>query len=189
MTLEIAIARYGLAALFLGAAIEGETIVILGGTLVHRGTLSFLPAVMAAAAGSFLSDQIFFALGRRFQDHRFVRRIRARPAFQRAIATFERRPTLFVFAFRFLYGLRTVSPIAIGTTNLPAARFMAINAVSALAWGLTFVSAGYLFGEAIEAAFGHIRSVAHVLIPAAGVAALATIGFRWWRRRRSRTRS
>lgn len=183
MTLEALIARYGIAALFLGAGIEGETIVVLGGTMVHRGTIGFLPAVAAAAAGSFVADQLFFALGRRFQDHRFVRRIRERAAFQRAIRTFERRPTLFVFAFRFLYGLRTVSPVAIGTTNLPTARFMAINAVSALVWGFTFVSAGYAFGEAIEAAFGHIRSVAHVLVPAAVVAVLVGFGVRWLRRR------
>ena len=47
---------------------------------------------------------------------------------------FDRHPTLFVFAFRFLYGLRTVSPVAIGTTRLPTARFMALNGTAALVW-------------------------------------------------------
>ncbi|WP_025293167.1 DedA family protein [Sphingomonas sanxanigenens] len=184
MMLETLVARYGLIALFLGAGIEGETVVILGGIMVHRGILPPLPAIAAAAAGSFVADQIFFALGRRFRDHRFVRRIRDRPAFARALATFERRPTAFVFAFRFLYGLRTVSPVAIGTTTLPTARFMGVNAASATLWGTTFVGAGYLFGQAIETAFGRIRPLEHVLIPAAAVILLLAIGVRGWRRRR-----
>ena len=183
MMLETLVARYGLIALFLGAGIEGETIVILGGIMVNRGSLPLLPAIAAAAAGSFVADQIFFALGRRFRDHRFVRRIRERPAFARALATFERRPTAFVFAFRFLYGLRTVSPVAIGTTHLPTARFMAVNAASALLWGTMFVCAGALFGHAIEAAFGRIRPLEHVLIPAAVIILLLAVGLRWWRRR------
>lgn len=165
MTLESIIAQYGLAALFLGAGLEGETSAVLGGVMVHRGILGYLPAMGAAAAGSFLADQLFFALGRRFRDHRYVRRWRKRAAFQRAIAAFERRPTLFIFGFRFLYGLRTVSPIAIGTTNLAPARFVAINALAALTWGTIFVTLGYLFGEGIEEAFGRVRDVGYVLVP------------------------
>ncbi|MGF7149033.1 membrane protein DedA with SNARE-associated domain [Sphingomonas zeicaulis] len=182
--LEALVARYGLIALFLGAGIEGETIVVLGGIMVHRGSLPLLPAIAAAAAGSCIADQIFFALGRRFRDHRFVRRIRDRHAFTRALTTFERHPTAFVFAFRFLYGLRTVSPVAIGTTTLPTARFMAVNAASALLWGAIFISAGYLFGRAIETTFGRIRPLEHVLIPAAVLILVLAVGQRWWRRRR-----
>lgn len=39
MTIEALIARYGLAALVLGAGMEGETVVILGGIMVQRGVL------------------------------------------------------------------------------------------------------------------------------------------------------
>lgn len=152
MTLEAVLSQYGLAALFLGAGIEGETVVVLGGVMVHRGLIAYPAAIAAAALGSCIADQIFFALGRRFRDHRYVRRVQQKAAFRRAIDVFEQRPVLFVFGFRFLYGLRTVSPIAIGTTALPASRFMAINALAAVVWATVFVTLGYLFGEGIEAA-------------------------------------
>ena len=42
-------------------------------------------AIAAAALGSFIADQIFFALGRRFRDHRYVRRVQQKAAFRRAI--------------------------------------------------------------------------------------------------------
>lgn len=173
MTIEALVAQYGVLALFVGAGIEGETVVVLGGVMVHRGIIPFVPAVAAAAMGSFVADQLFFSLGRRFRGHRFVRRLQASPTFGRAIAAFEKRPTLFVFGFRFLYGLRTVSPIAIGTSRLPTSRFMIINALAALVWGLMFVTLGYFFGQAVEAAFGRVRDLSHILLPILAVLLVA----------------
>ena len=66
--------------------------------------------------------------------------------------------------------MRTVSPIAIGTTTLPTRRFFVINALAALVWSAVFVSLGYVSGQAIEAAFGRVRSFAHVLIPVVVIA-------------------
>lgn len=184
MNLEHLIADYGLWAVGLGAGVEGETVVILGGIMVHRGVLSFLPAILVASLGSFLADQVFFTLGRHFRDHSYVRRVQARPAFQRALGAFERHPTSFVFAFRFLYGLRTISPLAIGTTSLPAIRFLLINAVAALVWATVFISLGYVFGQAIEATFGRVRAVEHVLLPLVAVAIIFGLAIHLIRSRR-----
>ena len=60
MTLEAVLSQYGFAALFLGAGIEGETVVVLGGVMVHRGLIAYPAAIAAAALGSFIADQIFF---------------------------------------------------------------------------------------------------------------------------------
>lgn len=189
ISLDQIIAEYGLPALLAGAAVEGETVVVIGGIMVHRGFLSFLPAIVAASAGSFVADQIFFLLGRRFRNHAFVQRVQRKAAFAKALSTFERHPTLFVFAFRFLYGLRTVSPIAIGTTRLPARTFLLINAIAAIVWGAVFVSAGYFFGSAIEAMFGKIRSVADVVLPIGAVAIAIGAAGVLIRRRRSADRN
>ncbi len=183
MTIEALVARYGVAALFLGAGIEGETVVVLGGIMVHRGALPFAGAVLAAALGSFVADQLFFAGGRRFRDHARIRRIAARPAFARALTAFERRPTLFVFAFRFLYGLRTVSPVAIGTTRLPAMRFVLLNGAAALVWATMFVSIGYWFGHGLTEAIGRWIPSWQVLA-AGGAAIVLAAGVAWGVRRR-----
>ncbi len=159
----------------MGAGVEGETVVVLGGIMVHRGLLPFFPAAMVAAAGSFVADQLFFLLGRSFRTRPFVRRMQQRPTFAKATAAFNKHPTLFVFAFRFLYGLRTVSPIAIGTTRLSCMKFLAINAVAAVVWGLVFVTLGYCFGNAIERAFGRLHSLAPLLAIALVVVAVGAI--------------
>lgn len=169
MSVEALIARYGLPALFLGAGVEGETVVVLGGVAAHHGLFGLIPAILAAAAGSFVADQIFFYAGRRFRNRPRVRRLMAKPAFERAMATFEKHPTGFVLAFRFLYGLRTASPMAIGTSGFPAARFAILNAVAALVWAAIFVSAGYAFGNTIEAVLGRLLRGAEWVALAAGL--------------------
>ena len=134
MSIEAIIAKYGLLALFLGAGIEGETVVVAGGLLAHRGLVSLPGAMVATAAGSFVADQLFFSAGRYFRGRAWVRRVSAKPVFARALGLLERYPIGFIFAFRFIYGFRTISPVAIGTTQVPTRLFVIINAVAAVVW-------------------------------------------------------
>ncbi|WP_062209880.1 DedA family protein [Aureimonas sp. AU12] len=187
MTIETLIGQYGLPAIFLAAGLEGETAAVLAGVIAHAGTLPFWQVAVAVALGSFTADQIFFLCGRFFREAAFVRRISAKPFFARSLTEFEKRPVLFTFGFRFVYGFRTVSPIAIGTTRLPALRFLVINVFAAATWALLFVSAGYWFGNGIEALFGRLKSEHGLLIGLAGAAVIG-LGLAVWTRRRWRTR-
>ena len=168
MTIESLIARYGLAAIFLGAGVEGETSVIAGGVMAHRHLVPLWAAMAAAAAGSCVADQLFFAAGRSYRDHPRVKRMAAKPGFAKALVTLERHPVLFVMGFRFLYGLRTVSPIAIGTSHIHARTFILLNALSATIWAILFTGIGYGFGGGIERLFGGALSAGHLLPVLAG---------------------
>ena len=168
MTIDSLIAQYGLAAIFLGAGVEGETSVIAGGVLAHRELVPLWAAMAAASAGSCVADQLFFAAGRYYRDHPRVRAISARPGFAKALVTLERHPVLFVMGFRFLYGLRTVSPIAIGTSHIRTRSFVLLNALAAAIWGVLFTGIGYGFGGGIERLLGNVLS-ADRLLPAAAI--------------------
>ncbi len=186
MTIEAIIARWGVAAVFAGAMLEGETAVIAGGLLAHQGLIAWPLAVVAATLGSFLADQFFFAAGRRYRDRPFVQRWMQKRAFAKALSLLERYPVGFIFAFRFLYGFRTVSPVAIGTSRVPSSTFLTINALAAVLWASLFTGLGYWFGEAVTESAGRLRPSRHTLLM--GVAVLSG-GFaifqfvRWWRNR------
>ncbi len=184
MSLEALIAQYGLAAVFLGAGLEGETAVIAGGVLAHQGLASPVGAGIAAAAGSFAADQGFFQIGRHYRDHRFVRRLRARPAYAKAMRLLERYPRGFIFAYRFLYGLRTVSPIAIGTSRIGLHQFVAVNLAAAIVWASIFTAVGYLFGNVLAGLFGRIAGdrLLWALLAATALALVAGLAARrWWK--------
>lgn len=114
--------RFGYLAVTLGTFFEGETVLLAGGAFAHRGLLTLPGVILAAFAGSLAGDQLWFFLGRRF-GRPFVER---RPRWARQMARIDgflaRFGTAFVLGFRFLYGLRSVTPLALGASGYPALR-------------------------------------------------------------------
>lgn len=194
LSIEAIVARFGVVAIALGAGLEGETAVVTGGILAHQGLVAWPAAVLAAAIGSFIADQIFFTIGRRARDGRWVGKLRKRRVYARVMGMMERYPVGFIFAFRFLYGLRTISPVAIGTSEVPTRLFVAVNAVSAACWASIFIGIGYPFGEAFQELAARWRpSLPHILMAAALVMVAAAIGWglrmMWQRHKESSDRA
>lgn len=187
--LEALITKYGVFGVLLGAGVEGEGVVFLGGVLAHRGLLAVWQVALAAALGSFIADQLFFALGRRASGLAFVTRLTRTAAMHRARGLLERYPTGFILAFRFLYGLRIISPVLIGTTTIPAMRFLVLNALAACLWGVVITGIGYLFGNAVEALFGHLRLHVHLVLALAALLVFAAGGVLLARRASRRARA
>ena len=173
--IEAFIAKYGLFGIFLGAGFEGETVALLGGVLAHRHLLPYLPTALAACAGSFFADQMFFLAGRNLRRLAFVQRLAASEAGLRANRMLERHPTGFILAFRFIYGIRTISPVAIGLSTIPARRFLVLNAAAALAWGFLITTLGYFFGGMIERLFGFLALHLHLAVAMAGALIVAIL--------------
>lgn len=164
MSIELIIARYGLVAVAFGAGLEGETAVMAGGVLAHQGLLNLPGVAVAAIIGSFLADQCFFLFGRHFRDRPFVQRLLNKPAAHRAISLLERYPNRFILAIRFLYGLRTLSPISVGASRISRTRFMVLNATAACVWGLLFSGIGFVVGDGLAQMFRRVHPYTHVLI-------------------------
>jgi membrane protein DedA with SNARE-associated domain len=57
--------NHGYAAVFAGSFLEGETVAALRGLAANRGYLALPWVIAIAAAGGFLSDQVFSGVGRR----------------------------------------------------------------------------------------------------------------------------
>jgi membrane protein DedA with SNARE-associated domain len=188
LAIEALVARYGLLAILAGAGIEGEAVVITGGILVHRGLLPFWGVAITAAIGSCVIDQLWFLAGRYFRDRRWVQKMIARPAFARALSVLERHPTKFIFSFRFIYGLRTISPVAIGTSTIPARRFVLLNVLAAAVWGPLLTWIGYAFGKAIDPLLRNSQWAVLAVIGAALLIGMVLLGVRVTRGMLSRRR-
>lgn len=178
MQIEHLISQYGPLAVFVGAGLEGETAVFLGGVFAHRQLFPFWQAAVAAVFGSFLVDQIWFFVGRYAHRLAIVQRFMKTKAAARVHRLLEQHPTGFILAFRFIYGMRTVSPIAIGLTSVSATRFVVLNFGAAVIWGIAIAAIGYLFGDAVESLFGRLRPHVHLLVAVCvGIAAVALLAF------------
>lgn len=179
--------HYGSIGVFLGAAFEGQSAVIIGGLLARQQILPFWLVLSSASAGSALIDHLLFVAGRRFRSHRWVQRATGQAAFARALRFIERFPIGYTLAFRFIFGLRMASPVAIGVTQVPTWRFTILNIVGAIIWAGAFSGAGYVFGEALHNLIGH-GHLARRWTWTAGGALIATVFLLWLVRRLLRMR-
>lgn len=178
------VATYGYWALFLGTFLEGETVLVLAGVAAHQGYLS-LPWVMATAfAGSLLGDQFFFFLGRRHAAWILKRLDSWRLPLDVARRHLERHQVLIMLGFRFVYGLRMVTPVVIGLSAVRAARFAVFNAIGAAVWAVAVAWAGYLFGQAVTLLLDKAREAQMVVFGLVAFAALGAWTVRWLCRRR-----
>ena len=190
LALETLIARFGLAAVFVGAGIEGEAVAITGGVLAQHGLLPVWGVVLAAATGSCLADQLWFWFARHYEQEKWVKRAEKRPAFQRAIHILEHHLVLFTLSFRFIYGMRTVTPIALSASRIRSRTFVLLNAISAAVWGVLMVWVGFVFGKAIDPWLHGINSATLLIIAVGATVLLVALSPRLLRRwREARTQS
>ena len=184
--------QYGPIGIFLGAGFEGQTAVIIGGLLARQHILQLWLVLLSATAGSGVVDQLLFVAGRRFRAHRWVVRATEQVAFARALRFIERFPVSYILAFRFIFGLRVASPIAIGVSQVPTWRFTLLNVAGAVIWATSFTMAGFIFGEAVHNLLGPGHHAGRWTLIAAGaivVAVGATWTVRYLLRRRRASRN
>jgi membrane protein DedA with SNARE-associated domain len=164
MTFEYLVSHYGYVALVAGTFLEGETILIAAGFAAHVGYLKLQWVVLAAFVGSLAGDQFYFFVGR-MKGKAFLHR---RPAWEtkvkRVLQLFDQHRTLVVLGFRFMYGLRTVTPFAFGLSGISASRFFILNLIGALTWSVVVALVGYLFGAAAQTVVVDMKKYVHWII-------------------------
>jgi membrane protein DedA with SNARE-associated domain len=146
------IARYGYLIVLVGTFFEGETVVVIAGYAAHRGHLSLLWVAVCAFAGSTCGDQLAYFLGRRYAPRVLRHREAWRPQIERVRSLLERHALKVMLGFRFLYGIRTVTPFTIGWAGIPPRTFLPLNIVGAVVWALSVSALGYAFGHALALA-------------------------------------
>lgn len=151
------VAEYGYLAVFLGALLEGETVLVLAGFAAHQGYLS-LPLVMVTAlcAGT-LGDQACFLLGRRYGSALLRHYPRLAAGTQRVNDLLLRYQLPVMLGLRFMYGLRIAGPIALGMSGVRPWRFVLFNLIGAAIWAPLVAGIGYLFGQTLGWVFADIK--------------------------------
>ena len=163
--IEQIVRQYGYLAVILGGMIEGESIILTASAFAAQGLLDIRYVTLIAFLASTIADQLLFFLGKHFGHHlgRSEHFQSFRPRIAAAILQY---PRALIFGFRFIYGVRTITPIIIGSVDFPTFRFCRLNFVAAAAWTILSCGAGYLCGH--YATLGSYTSYAMVALGIAG---------------------
>ena len=168
-SLEPTLNQFGYLAVFgvvlledFGVPLPGETILILGAVYAGTGRLNVLLVGLLGFLGAVVGDNIGFAIGHfggRPLIERFGRYIFLTPArIAEATRFFERHGAWIIVVARFIEGLRQANGIIAGTTGMHWARFLLFNALGAALWVGVWTSAGYFFGNHIDAIYKAITT-------------------------------
>jgi membrane protein DedA with SNARE-associated domain len=175
------LAQYGYAAIFLllcagivGPLIPDETIMVLAGVLIHRGTLHMVPAVLSGCAGSLCGITVSYYLGRRGVV--WALKKLAGPHLQKAHYWFEKYGRWTLFFGYFLAGVRHFTALIAGSTELGYREFATFAYPGGVIWVVTFISIGYFVGDQ----WPRLEHLIHNGAVAATVV-LVVGGLIWWR--------
>jgi len=141
--------NYGYIAVFFAAMIEGESIVLAASIFASQGKLQIQHVAMAAFLGTLIADQTLYLIGRVFGPKVYTRFPNLKQKSRRITELLEKYTTVFIMSFRFIYGIRILSPLVIGAANIPPRKFMILNFIAAVVWAVLSCAAGYFLGEII----------------------------------------
>jgi membrane protein DedA with SNARE-associated domain len=182
---------YGYIAVFIGAFLEGETILALAGLAAHRGYLDFVTVCVVAGFAGFLGDQFYFFLGR-YNGARILRRFpHANERAQKFDTLLSRWHAPLIVGIRFMYGFRILGPIMLGMGRVHAWKFVFYNFIGAAIWAPLIAGIGYLFGSILESVLHDLKRVelwAFVFLIAIGLTSFAIHRLRARREEKQKSR-
>lgn len=132
---------------FFWALVEGETFLIFAGFFVSQGFLHLPWLILAAGLGTTVGDFGCFWLGRKYGTKLVAKMPKLAAGQAKVVGWIEKHDVGFILAYRFIYGLRNISAIAIGTSHISWQRYLFLNFCGAFVWAVSFACGGYLFGN------------------------------------------
>ena len=161
---------------------------MVGGLAVSRGELPLFGVALVGFTATLLRDSFLYGLGRSAgpRVHTLLARVfgaRLARAVERFESRSQRQQDGLVFLTRFAPGMRGPLYLVAGLLDVPARRFLALDAIGLLVHIPLVLAIGYYFGQSATDAMTSV--LAHQRPFLAG---LVVVGMVWWLARRRQRR-
>lgn len=147
--MEQFIQDWGYIALFLYSFGGGFVGLVFAGVLSYAGDLNIYVSILVAGVSNFLGDQFLFFLARKNKNYakdmmsKYGRKIALAHLMMRRYGSFV------VFIQKYIYGIKTLIPLAMGLTKYAATKFTILNALATVIWACVVGYLSYTAGEYI----------------------------------------
>jgi membrane protein DedA with SNARE-associated domain len=164
----------------IGFPVPDEATLIFSGYLASLGFINLWITLAVACAGLVAADMAGYMAGRYAGDMlaRLMARSRhAGAAYRKASDLFGRHGDKIVTLSRPLFGVRVAVPVFAGHAGMPLKKFLALDALAAVPWGIFFVMASYELGARFDF-FTKIREIKHFFFLSLGLAIIVLAAVR-----------
>lgn len=177
--------EYGYWILIIGALIEGESILLLAGGAAYLGYFSLPMVMLVSFIGALIHDQLLYIVGRIGGNSLINKSEFWKKKADRAFTLLKKYDYWLIMGFRFVYGIRTITPIVIGASNLDLKRYTLLTFISAAIWAVVISAVGYLFATILEGLIEAFHE--YQIYLAIGLGLLILIGFGLYKYRQRKT--
>ena len=147
--MEEFIRDWGYIALFLYSFGGGFVGLAIASVLSYSGDLNIYVCILIAAISNFIGGQFLFFLARKNKNYakdmikKYGRKIALAHLLMKKYGSFV------IFVQKYIYGIKTLVPLAMGITKYSALKFTIFNAMAAILWACVIGYASFTAGEFI----------------------------------------
>jgi membrane protein DedA with SNARE-associated domain len=152
------LSTYGYIALFLYSFGGGFFGLIAAGALSYLGKMDITLSILIAATANYIGDMFLFYLARfnKSMTDPYMQKHRRKFALSRLLV--KKYGDIVVFIQKFIYGVKTLVPVAMGLSKYSYVKFGILNIPASLLFATFFGLLSYKGGEQIVNAFEVIKS-------------------------------
>ena len=170
----------------LGFPVPAPLILLAAGALSSEGKFNLLTGIVLTAIACLIADTVWFYLGRH-RGHRVLGllcRISLEPdsCVRRTQNVFTRYGLPGIAIAKFVPGMSTIAPPLAGMSGVHLARFLVVDGIGSILYGVTFLGLGYLFSSQIAQISAGISQVGRSALEFFALAAVLYIGYKFWQR-------
>lgn len=143
-------AIWGYGILFLYSFGGGMIALLAASVLAGVGKLDLSLCIIIAAVANFLGDELLFYLAKFNKNAVLPYFKKHRRKLALAQILFKSYGGKIILAKKFIYGLKTLIPLAIGLSKYNAKKFLFLNAICAIIWAVSLGLLGFFAGDFIQ---------------------------------------
>lgn len=151
-----------------GLPVPALPLMMTAGALAGEGQLRFALIILVVVLGCFVSDSLWFAIGRRKGGSvlRLLCRIAMEPdhCVSRTRSTFGKFGPRTLLVSKFVPGLNTAAATLAATVGVSYGRFVLYDVIGAVLWSCTYVGVGFVFSKQLDRITSNFQRVGSWLV-------------------------
>ncbi|MGB5866499.1 MAG: DedA family protein [Arcobacteraceae bacterium] len=162
--MEDMIRDWGYIILFLYSFGGGFLALVVAGILSFSGELNIVIAILVAGVANFIGDQFLFTIARKNKNQAKQMMEKHRRKIAMSHLLMRKYGSWVIFLQKYIYGIKTLIPLAMGLTKYDYKKFMFFNVFATALWALIIGLGSYMLGDLVYTYIEEFKTYALVFV-------------------------